>query len=122
VEGRNLRSDYRWAAPGGRGGGAGFAKELVALATQTHSCPQHCRHRGGAGKTHTIPIVFAIVADPVDSGVVTSLSRAATPPVSPRWKPTMAVAGQHRRRGDRIHHFAAIAHSRLWHDSVVSTA
>ncbi len=74
VEGRNIRFDYRW--PGGdlemtrR-----FAKELVSLApsvilTSTNQATAVMRD-----ETSTIPIVFASLGDPVESGLVDSLNR-----------------------------------------------
>jgi putative ABC transport system substrate-binding protein len=71
IDGRNVRIDYRW--------GAGsvermqlFAKELVRLnpdvmlATPATAALQR--------ETRTIPIVFAIVSDPVGSGFIASLA------------------------------------------------
>jgi len=74
TEGRNLRMEVRW------GGGdvnrtRTFAKELVALQ------PDVILAQGTPGttalhrETHTIPIVFVIVADPVGPGFVASLPR-----------------------------------------------
>ena len=72
--GRNVRIDYRFA-----GGDAATsrkqAEELVALApdvivsTGSFSTGQLLR------ATHTVPVVFAIVPDPVGSGFVDSLSQ-----------------------------------------------
>src|SRR5450631_69523 len=74
IQGRNVRIDYRFA-----GGDAATsrkqAEELVALApdvimsTGSFSTGQLLR------ATHTVPIVFSIVPDPVGSGFVESLSR-----------------------------------------------
>src|SRR5262245_45914836 len=57
AEGRNLRSDYRWAPPGDADATRRFAKELVAL------------------QPNLILTHNAIVADPVGSGFVTNFSR-----------------------------------------------
>jgi putative ABC transport system substrate-binding protein len=74
AEGRNVRIETRWA-----GGDAhqirGYAVELVALA------PDVILVNGAAGvgslleATHTTPIVFCGVPDPVGAGVVDSLAR-----------------------------------------------
>ena len=74
TQGRNVRIDYRFA-----GGDAATsrkqAEELVALApdvivsTGSFSTGQLLR------VTHTVPVVFAIVPDPVGSGFVDSLSQ-----------------------------------------------
>ena len=74
ADGRNLRMEVRW------GGGdvnrtQTFAKELVALQ------PDVILAQGTPGtaalqrETHTIPVVFVIVADPVGPGFVAGLSR-----------------------------------------------
>jgi putative tryptophan/tyrosine transport system substrate-binding protein len=75
AEGRNLRSDYRWAPPGDAEATRRFAKELVTLQPNlilAHNTPTTA---AALEQTHTIPILFAIVADPVGSGFVTSFSR-----------------------------------------------
>ena len=73
IDGRNVHIDYRW--------GAGsvermrlFARELVQLkpdALVTISTPATAALQA---ETHTIPIVFAWVSDPVGSGFVSSLA------------------------------------------------
>jgi putative tryptophan/tyrosine transport system substrate-binding protein len=74
TEGRNIEIDIRWAAAD-VASMKRFAKELVALQPDlilTQSTPA-----AGAmlEQTRTIPIVFALVADPVGSGYVASLPR-----------------------------------------------
>src|SRR5437016_13813707 len=73
TDGRNVRIDYRWAA-GNAESYRKYAAELIALAPDVILAP------GGSfapmlQATHTVPIVFAFVADPVGSGLVESLSR-----------------------------------------------
>ena len=72
--GRNVRVDYRWS-----GGNADvarkYAAELIALGPDLVVA-----HTTGAvaslvEATHTVPIIFAVVADPVGAGYVESLSR-----------------------------------------------
>jgi len=73
VDGRNIHFDYRWAA-GSVDRLPAFAKELVALSpdallgvtTPPTAALQH--------ETKTIPIIFAVVSDPIGSGFVASLS------------------------------------------------
>jgi putative tryptophan/tyrosine transport system substrate-binding protein len=73
TEGRNIRIDIRWAPD--VQSMQRFAKELVApqpdliLANNTPTTAAMLQ------QTRTIPIIFAIVADPVGSGFVASLSR-----------------------------------------------
>ena len=74
TEGRNVRIDARWSA-GNAADTRKYASELVALA------PDAILSIGSAPMgpllqaTRTVPIVFAIVPDPVGSGFVDSLSR-----------------------------------------------
>jgi ABC-type uncharacterized transport system substrate-binding protein len=75
AEGRNLRSDYRWAPPGDEEATRRFARELVSLQPNlilTHNTPTTA---AALEQTHIIPIVFAIVSDPIGSGFVASLPR-----------------------------------------------
>jgi putative ABC transport system substrate-binding protein len=69
----NLRIDWRWAADPARM--QEFAKEIVdqrpALIVST-TTPQTA---AVLRETHTIPVVFAVVSDPVGSGFVQSLPR-----------------------------------------------
>ena len=74
TEGRNPRIDSRWGA-GDADRSRRYAAELVALA------PDVILASGGSvlapllQATRTVPIVFTIVADPVDAGFVASLAR-----------------------------------------------
>jgi putative tryptophan/tyrosine transport system substrate-binding protein len=73
-EGRNIQIDVRWAAADIESMKR-FAKELAGLQPDlilTSSTPA-----AGAmlHQTRTIPVVFVLVADPVGSGYVASLSR-----------------------------------------------
>jgi putative tryptophan/tyrosine transport system substrate-binding protein len=74
TEGRNVQIDIR-SAPADVASMRRFAKELAALQPDlivTESTPA-----AGAmlEETRTIPVVFTLVADPVGSGFVASLSR-----------------------------------------------
>jgi putative tryptophan/tyrosine transport system substrate-binding protein len=74
TDGRDVRFDIRWAA-GSTADVRKYAVELVALA------PDVIMANGSAAMgplleaTRTVPIVFAIVPDPVGAGFVQSLSR-----------------------------------------------
>ena len=74
AEGRNLQIDYRWAA-GDAERMRVFAKELVAL--QPHALFARSTPATAAllKETHTIPIVFTVVSDPVGDHLVESLAR-----------------------------------------------
>jgi putative tryptophan/tyrosine transport system substrate-binding protein len=71
-EGRNIRIDIRSAAPSDTVSMQRFAKELVALNPDV--IVSHITPTTSAllQQTHTIPIVFTVVADPVGSGFVAS--------------------------------------------------
>jgi len=73
VDGRNVHIDYRW--------GAGsverlqvFAKELVRLNPEVLLAVTTPATAALQRETHTIPIVFATVSDPIGSGFVASLA------------------------------------------------
>jgi putative ABC transport system substrate-binding protein len=74
IDGRNVIIDTRWSA-GDPANARKYAAELVALA------PDVILTTGAAGvaallqATRTVPVVFAILPDPVGSGFVESLSR-----------------------------------------------
>ena len=91
TEGRNMQIDTRWAAPDDADSMRRCAKELVALQPDVILSNTTPTTTALLQQTRTIPIVFAIVADPVGSGfVASSRGRAATSPVSPlrnrRWR------------------------------------
>jgi putative ABC transport system substrate-binding protein len=73
TEGRNLKIELRWGA-GDADRISTFAKELVelrpdAVVTQTTAVTAAL-----ARETRTIPIVFAVVSDPIGSGLAASLA------------------------------------------------
>jgi putative tryptophan/tyrosine transport system substrate-binding protein len=74
TEGRNLRTDVRWA-PGSIDLMRTAAKELVGLRPDVILSNSTAATAAFARETQTIPTVFAIVSDPVGSGFVASLSR-----------------------------------------------
>ena len=71
-ESHNIRIDTRWPIPADLESMQRFAKELVAL--QLDVILSHITPTTAAllQQTHTIPIVFATVSDPVGSGFVAS--------------------------------------------------
>jgi putative ABC transport system substrate-binding protein len=72
TEGRNIQIDTRWTTTGDVESMQRFAKELVALQPDlilTQSTPITATM---LQETRTIPIVFALVADPIGSGFVAS--------------------------------------------------
>src|SRR5215471_9951787 len=73
-EGRNLRIDYRWAADDA-GAFHRYAEELLALAPDVILAAATPSVQALQQATRTVPIVFAIVADPVGAGIINSLAR-----------------------------------------------
>jgi len=73
TDGRNVRTDYRWAA-GNVENARKYAAELVALAPDV-ILVQGAATGSALLATRTVPIVFTNTSDPVGSGFVDSLSR-----------------------------------------------
>jgi putative ABC transport system substrate-binding protein len=74
TDGRNVRIDTRWAL-GDTELIRRYAAELVALAPDVIFVSGNAAVAPLLQATHTVPIVFASVADPVGSGFVDSLSQ-----------------------------------------------
>ena len=72
--GRNIQVDTRWATPGGAETMRRFAMELVALPPDVLLSSTTPTTTALLQQTRTIPIVFALVADPIGSGFVASLA------------------------------------------------
>jgi putative ABC transport system substrate-binding protein len=74
TDGRNVRIDARWAA-GNADNFRKYAAELVALAPDGILATSTQAVAALQQATHTVPIVFASVIDPVGGGFVDSLAR-----------------------------------------------
>jgi putative tryptophan/tyrosine transport system substrate-binding protein len=74
TDGRNVRIDSRWAA-GNADRFHRYAEELVALMPDVILASATPSVQALQQATRTVPIVFAIVADPVGAGFVDSLAR-----------------------------------------------
>src|SRR6266404_9176305 len=72
MEGRNIEIDTRWATTESM---QAFAKELVALQPDFILSSSTPATAAMVQQTHTIPIIFVMVSDPVGSGFVASLPR-----------------------------------------------
>jgi len=75
TEGRNIRIDTRWTETSNVESMQRFAKELIALQPDlivTQSTPITATI---LQETRTLPIVFALVADPIGSGFVASFAK-----------------------------------------------
>jgi len=73
TEGSNIRIDTRWAAEVELM--QGFAKELIALQPDLILANNTPTTAAVMQQTSTIPVIFAVVADPIASGFVASLPR-----------------------------------------------
>ena len=73
-EGRNVKIDYRWAA-GDVNRIKTYAQELVGLAPNVILARATPVTTALLRETHTIPIVFVNVSDPVGAGFVQSMAR-----------------------------------------------
>jgi putative tryptophan/tyrosine transport system substrate-binding protein len=74
VENRNIRIDYRWAGSE-VASMERFAKELVGLQPEVILSQSTPTTAALLQQTHSTPIVFANVSDPIGSGFVASLPR-----------------------------------------------
>src|SRR6516164_6850006 len=75
TEGRNLRTDTRWAAADDADHYRRYSEELVALAPDVILASASPSVAALQRITRSIPIVFAYVIDPVGAGYVTSMTR-----------------------------------------------
>jgi putative ABC transport system substrate-binding protein len=73
--GRNIRLDYRWAAPFDVESRQRAAKELVALQPELILAQNTVSTASVLQETRSIPTIFANVVDPIGSGFVASLAR-----------------------------------------------
>jgi putative tryptophan/tyrosine transport system substrate-binding protein len=74
TDGHNVRIDYRWSA-GDSDNIRKFASELIALGPDVVMAFTSAAVTALRQATSTVPIVFAVVADPVGAGYVESLAR-----------------------------------------------
>ena len=75
ADGRNVRIDTRWATHADPDAMQQFAKELVALQPDLILSNTTPTTAALLRETRTVPIVFAMIADPVGSGFVASFPR-----------------------------------------------
>jgi ABC-type uncharacterized transport system substrate-binding protein len=72
--GRNIQLDYRWASPRDPETRQRVAKELAALRPDLILAQNTVSTASMLQETHSIPIIFANVIDPIGSGFVASLA------------------------------------------------
>jgi len=77
TDGRNVRIDYRWAG-GDQEKLREYAIELIALAPDVIFAIGNSSVAPLQRASRTVPIVFAVVPDPVGAGFINSLARPGT--------------------------------------------
>jgi putative tryptophan/tyrosine transport system substrate-binding protein len=122
AEGRNIRIDYRWTALD-KELIQRFAKELVALQPDlilTQSTPATAEL---LQQTRTIPIVFALVADPIGSGFVVSFPKPGgnitgfvtmEPTVAGKWLELLKETAPHVTRVAMLFNPATAPYAEYW--------
>src|SRR2546430_14073658 len=75
TQGRNIQLDTRWATPDDAESMRRFAMELVALQPDVLLSSTTPPTTALLQQTRTIPIVFALVADPIGRGFVANFAR-----------------------------------------------
>jgi putative ABC transport system substrate-binding protein len=75
MEGRNIRIDTRWATPAHADSMQRFAKELVTLQPDLILSNTTPTTAALLQQTRSVPIVFAMIADPVGSGFVANFAQ-----------------------------------------------
>src|SRR3974377_1995731 len=94
VEGRNIHSDSRWAGGEDTEALRKFARELVALDPHVILSSSTTSTAALVQETRSIPIVFAIVVDPIGSGFIANLDHpggnvtgftSGEPPMAGKW-------------------------------------
>jgi putative ABC transport system substrate-binding protein len=122
VEGRNIQIDTRWAA-GDTALMQQFANELVALQPDlilSHLTPTTIAL---LHQTRTIPIVFALVADPIGSGFVASFPRPGgnvtgviftEPTMAGKWLELLREVAPRIARVAMLFHPATATYAEYW--------
>ena len=101
--GLNIQVDTRWATPDDAESMRRLAKELVAPQPNVILSSTTPTTTALLQQTRTIPIVFAIVADPIGSGFVASFARPGRKVTGFIFtEPTMAASGWNC--SSRLHH------------------
>jgi ABC-type uncharacterized transport system substrate-binding protein len=123
TEGRNIRIDTRWTIPAEAELMQRYAKELVApqpdviLSSTTQATTALLQ------QTHTIPIVFATVGDPIGSGFVASFSRpggnatgfsVSEPTQAEKWVELLKAIAPHVARVAMLFNPASATYAEYW--------
>ena len=122
-EGHDTQIDTRWATPADVESMRQFAKELVALQPDLILSSTTPTTTALLQQTRTIPIVFAIVADPVGSGFVASLARPGgnitgfiftEPTIAGKWLELLKGIAPHVVRVAMLFNPTSAAYAEYW--------
>jgi putative ABC transport system substrate-binding protein len=115
VEGQNISIEYRWAE-GDMGRHPRLAAELVALKVEVIVLAGTAAARAALQATQTIPIVAAVVGDPVASGLVKSLAKPGGNLTGGAWQSGELITKQLQllqQMAPTATRFAALGHSAM---------
>ncbi len=123
TEGRNIRIDTRWTIPAEAELMQRYAKELVALQPDVILSSTTQATTALLQQTHTIPIVFATVGDPIGSGFVASFSRpggnatgfsVSEPTQAEKWVELLKAIAPHVARVAMLFNPASATYAEYW--------
>jgi putative ABC transport system substrate-binding protein len=123
TDGRNIRIDMRWAASSDANAVDRYAKELVAAQPDLILSNNTPTTAALLQQTRTIPIIFALVADPVRPGFVASYARPGgnvtgfstmEPTMSGKWLELLKEIAPRVTRVAGLFNPATVPHSGYW--------
>jgi len=125
TEGRNIWIDFRWATGGDAESTQRFAKELVALQPDLILSNNTPTTAALLQQSRTIPIIFALVNDPVSPGFVASFPRPGgnvtgfstmEPTMSGKWLELLKEIAPRVARVAGLFNPATVPHAEFWLD------
>lgn len=128
--GRNLRIDYRWDAPNLERARRA-ADELLSLSPDVILCGATPPTKALQEATHTVPIVFVLVTEPVAQGFVTSLAHPGAnltgftylePIVGAKWLELLTQIAPHIKRAAFIFSPKASPYAPLYYSAIETAA
>src|SRR5215471_10907247 len=131
VEGRNIRIDIRWAAPGDAELIRRLARELVALEPDLILSSSTPTTAALLNETRTIPVVFANISDPLGSGFVASYPRPGgnvtgftnmEPTMAGKWLELLKESAPRTTRVAMLFNPATAAYAEYWLNPFKSAA
>ena len=123
TEGRNIKFDFRWGALDDAEMRSRSAKELISLRPDLILTQNTPPSASMLQQTHTIPVIFVIVADPVGSGFVRSLSRPGgnatgftvmEPTIAGKWVEMLKEIAPHVSRAALLFNPATAAYADIY--------